>query len=47
MSYVQKKKNGNGSWAHMEESFLDLVLIAIKLIIKNVKAEISLLLTDS
>lgn len=31
----------------MEESFLDLVLIAIKLIIKNVKAEISLLLTIS
>jgi len=31
----------------MEESFLDLVLIAIKLIIKNAEAEISLLLTIS
>lgn len=31
----------------MEESFLDLVLIAIKLIMENAKAEIYLLLTIS
>lgn len=36
---VGKKRSGNGSWTHMEENFLDLVLIAIKLLIKNTKAK--------